>query len=386
MRKLALFILFIGLSILPIYLFDSGKPQPSHFVLILSIILLLYQNNFKIKIEFFLMALWSFVIAREGIEFLLNGNIKSLMAPIFLSFNVFLFLGLSSFYINEKNLNTLEKTNKVIANAIIFSIVISLAGILILDTNESNLLAQRKVGTFNNPNQLGYYSVCVASIILLLTKNGVLSIKFSLILITLTFMLAIFSQSKAAVITIFILMAGLGWVYSKTISRKIVFGSILMGILLYGAYFLLNGSELSNIQIVNRISNVFNEQDSNLENRGYGLVKKIDGFNFFYGAGSQVEDESWTNEIHSTFFSIFVYYGVIGISLFLLFYLNLFHKLYLRYGLIDALIIYSPPFLYGITHNGFRFTIFWIYLVLCYVMQGSVKAPAKASKLVAHRA
>ncbi len=368
MKMIGLFLLFFGIGSLPLYLFPSGVPQPSHFILLLSLFFLLFQSRFVIKFEFVLLAFWAFVFAREVVEFLLTGNAKSLLSPLFLSFNVLLFTGINSFYSNEKNIKLIIKTNKTIAGATIFAILVTIVGIFLLDSGETGLLEERKVGTFNNPNQLGYFSVCIASIVILLAKNRVLEIKYSLILIALAFVMSIFSQSKAATITIFIVMTGFGWLYSKTLNRKILFGFFTLLAIISVASYLISNSQVSDTVMVKRIVNLFNENDSNFEGRGYGLVKEIDGLNFLYGAGSEVENDSWTREIHSTFFSIFVYYGAIGISLFLIFYIKIFYALYSKFGLVDSIIIYSPPFLYGISHNGFRFTIFWIFLVLCLVL------------------
>src|SRR5690606_1287440 len=62
----------------------------------------------------------------------------------------------------------------------------------------------RAVGTFNNPNQLGYFSVCILSLAYLLYRDEYLSYFAAFVVFVIAIFLSITSLSKAAMIANFI--------------------------------------------------------------------------------------------------------------------------------------------------------------------------------------
>ena len=69
---------------------------------------------------------------------------------------------------------------------------------------------------------------------------------------------------------------------------------------------------------------------------------------------------NYTYEIHSTFGMILTSFGFIGFLIF--FTLMIFWILDIKnsYGFRAVICVCGPSLLYGLTHNGLRFSMFWI--------------------------
>jgi hypothetical protein len=72
------------------------------------------------------------------------------------------------------------------------------------------------------------------------------------------------------------------------------------------------------------------------------------------------------HEIHSTFLTIMFSYGLVGTAAFA----AAIWRLY-RLSSGGAFLYLIPPFLYGLTHQGLRFSFFWLLLAVIGVL-GSV--------------
>ena len=69
-------------------------------------------------------------------------------------------------------------------------------------------------------------------------------------------------------------------------------------------------------------------------------------------------------EIHSTFAMILTAYGIIGFLIFSLLILVWILDIKRSYGLRGAICICAPALLYGLTHNGIRFSMFWVLFAI----------------------
>ena len=66
------------------------------------------------------------------------------------------------------------------------------------------------------------------------------------------------------------------------------------------------------------------------------------------------------HEVHSTLGSVINNYGFLGLILFSAVLAIWAFRLWQSYGAVGMISIAGPAMLYGITHNGIRFTIFWL--------------------------
>jgi hypothetical protein len=98
----------------------------------------------------------------------------------------------------------------------------------------------------------------------------------------------------------------------------------------------------------------------NLESRGYDLIFQYWQYLFFgAGEGGWMYRFNRVRELHSTFGTLFFCYGIIGMMIFIYFITRLFRTSGVSYALYLL-----PAFLYGLGHQGLRFTLFWVVVGL----------------------
>lgn len=357
--RLIYYILFIGISSIPFYFFNSGKPQLSHLLLSFLFIFILIRNRKIINIgKFFkgykylsIFILYSFIIG--VIFFTLYKDFKTILAPIYFIFNIMIIYLISRLYYADK-----KRLLNVINNALSFSILllffIDLFG---FDSYFHHGVFYRKLITFNNPNQLGYWALSTATILFIIRtkikQSFFTKIKFSLSIIILIY-LSILSLSKSATISILTLI-----ILNSITNIKF---SILLGIIaffLYSNYINLDNDNYF-VRFEKRMNDVGDASDDNLEGRGYYRIFNNAEY-LIFGAGEGATKERFNTEIelHSSFGTILFSYGIVGLILFLSFLYNIYKIA--KFKFIQLLL---PLLLYGIMHMGLRFTMFWISLAI----------------------
>ena len=159
--------------------------------------------------------------------------------------------------------------------------------------------------------------------------------------------LAALSLSKAALVSFAFLLI---WHIIKKPLKLIIVASLLAG-------FIVFGGELEIVQNVeNRIANIGQQSDDSAESRGYGRIFAHPEY-LIFGAGERGLDRfpGEDHELHSTLATIVFSYGAIGSTIFLLMIFQIWTISGMR-----TIIYLGPPFLYGLTHQGFRFSLLWI--------------------------
>ena len=213
--------------------------------------------------------------------------------------------------------------------------------------------ANRQVGFFNNPNQLGFYAVLCISFALGSKILLDISEKIFWLIAALAVFLAVSSLSKAAVISILLVIV----FYFFGNIRTLFVGCLIA--LLAVAFNLFD--VVNSFAIFERISNIQNESDSSLDSRGYFLLSDHP-LNMVLGVGEEQAIRMLGHEVHSTFAALYVNYGFFGLFLFLFWGWEVFYKCFKTVGLYRCFILFSPLLLYSITHNGIRFSMLWVYL------------------------
>jgi len=286
----------------------------------------------------------------------------TMLPPIYFLFNILIFLTTVTFSIY------VEGIESKIKYGIIFSILITIIGVYYtgfsLSVDSSSELAYRAIGTFNNPNQLGYYTICIGGIVTLLFLYNIIGLKMNILLLGAIFFLTILSLSKAAMISVVFYLLSFGRRFKKL---------FILSILLFALIMLNSYENFENLKFFQRLADVGSANDDNLERRGYGVLYNPD-FRLLYGWGEGYTNEGHEGggigghygEVHSTLGGMVISYGLLGLSMLFAFMLIVFHKVYQVVGLSYAVVIFMPFLLFGITHNGIRFSIFWIFLGLIY--------------------
>jgi hypothetical protein len=362
-------LVLLGITLLPLYLGGSGGMQISHAILAIAFVGIILTKNlglnqyeilaFFLMISIFLRELYQVVFAAATLD--------AAMPGVYFLFNILLLFVCRKIF---------EEPffRKYFPYAIFTSAIIALSGILLTGYSLSvDSEAGRAVGTFNNPNQLGYFSVCLFSICILLHLRGIVSIYFVLLLVPVISFLSIASLSKAAMVAIFFAVALLGYSVSRNESSRYYSGiiGVLVVLVVLGLFFvILTSDSYTNYSFVVRLMDIGSDSDDNLAGRGYNLVSYMGPLEVLFGLSDHMSKIIRGSEVHSTVGWVFINYGVVGGSLFLVFLYNWWWRLYLSFGFIPSIVVFAPPMLYGLTHNGIRFTIFWLLISISFCYTG----------------
>jgi len=297
-----------------------------------------------------LLALYTLIV--ESFYSFRYSDFRPLVHPLFYFYNFVVSVAFYNFFVRAR----LSGVNM----GIVVTSFVALLGVFVFGFSlVPGIGARRAVGTFNNPNQLGYFSVCLASSIFLLFRLGSLKYSYAITLFGIAGFLSIASLSKAAMISVSVFFIIL------LLPKKWNFQSILVFLLLLACvssaiFYLFGSGYIENTIAYNRISGIRQETDSSLESRGYFTSWDADTTSFILGMGAGRVQNQIGHEVHSTMASALVSYGVVGFLLLSTLMILWARSLFLSLGLVTFLGVWLPPFLYGITHNGTRFTFFWI--------------------------
>ena len=362
-RNIYFILCFAGIVSFPIYLFPSGGLQISHLFLLLAALLALFQFRITLSFETLLllwMCIW--VWARQFIYGVQTGQVAILPA-LFFTYNL-LILNMI-FHLSKKyGIHFFRLVFIATLCAVVLSLILGILGGINLKVSQ-DVIIERNVAGFNNPNQLAYFAISAAGILSVIWLSIKLQNSIYLLGITVCLFLAIISLSKAALLSIFIFT--IVFIFNKRIKKttlSIIFlalGFVLVSMNLHDVLY-----SITDYQFYYRIANMANESDG-LINRGYLLLLDMD-LSLIYGEGEGYAVANSHNglEFHSTFGNILLSYGALGFLPAMYLFWNLFSKLAKAHTIIGAGIILSPYLLYGLTHNGARFTIAWVFLGVAY--------------------
>lgn len=337
----------------PFYIFESGLPQPADMVGLLLLPILLKDWNGRLppamvrplkSLLIFMTYVVIVNVAWSLILFTFSTNAKDgfLMAPSFYIFNGMMFLTFQLMYQRYGEFILWLTVRLVLASALIqvaISFVIRGA-------------SGRGTVMFNNPNQLGYFALCSACVILLGQKR----LKLTTIQVTIGLAacsyLALLSASKAALASI----GALGIVVMISRVRTIALVAVVFGALI----FTDNPFSAAIDKAQDRI-----EKDQSyglLEERGYDRIAAFPEYTIVgagEGAYRRFKDVSMigSHELHSSMATLFFCYGIVGVTLFAIFMWGTLAGSGLR-----AWVIVGAGFAYGMTHQGLRFRLLWLLL------------------------
>jgi hypothetical protein len=371
MNKILYGLYFFSFAFFPVYLFPSGIPQISHILLLIaSFTYLISKKNKKIKFNKALLMFLGYVLLHEIVEemnFPTGSIIDGLIPAIYVLFNLIIF------EISRDWLSNSKLSHKIFKYGMMAAVIVALMGVFILGfrlTFEKDGL--RAIGTFNNPNQLGYFSICIVSISALLFFNSIINRMEFLILFLACVFMTIASLSKAAMLSIIMPICIFIWMFTpKTFYKKILYIIVVLLSITLILSLYLNRSSLY-ISIIeryaffHRIANIGSQSDDTLSSRGYDLLFEADAFEFLFGYGSGRVSKLKGKEVHSTLAGVMVNYGIFGFSFFIVFMTFWARKIYKQHGLTGLFMVVLPPMIYGLAHNGIRFSIFWILLAFSF--------------------
>lgn len=377
-------ILTLYIALKPLYISSSGSMQICDIVFAVSIVYMLIKNKFTIRFsknEFQwikpLLIFTVFVLLVNSCWFVRFEIASGMTATSFLTNSLYYIFNLCAAAICVIIVRDvgLDRAIDAICKGCVWSAAINLLGVLI---NQGRHF--RTTGFFNNPNQLGFYSIILITF-LLYFRNHFKRWERVLIFLTACYSI-ILSLSKASFVCLFIVCFMFVVVQDGSSRKKRIRKGILLIAIAAALYLFLftdvvklfHSSTLTALR--SRILNMFSENDSSLgSGRGYNRVFEM-GSHILWGMGEGYYGRFKTMpgyEIHSTYASLLVSYGVIGVVMFV----SVFAKIFAQRRWIPINIAYlSGILLYCFTHNGIRNTLFWILISFIWIYQNAAYMPS----------
>ena len=344
--KSIIYLILFSFFLSQFYFWSSGVPQFSH-IFIMGAILLLFSKSSKINIEYsnIILLFVAYAICINFAWYLIVLDSSYMMSTVYWIFNLLFFLLMMN--LNQVQINFFyEKLLFLIPFSYIVEIIIWASNLGRYD------FEPRYNSLFNDPNQMAFWVLSSCAIYLYISGNGFKKITVYF----LALFLILLTMSRSASIGFLMLTLGLIFSQKGDLNKRIF---VFIGTLvLFGSlsYFLYNLGVFDSIAL--RFMEGLDQRDSQVEGRGlFSFLDYPQYLIFGAGQGAHWLYNPTGNEIHSTWLGILFYYGIIGISLFLIFLYQIFKKL----SLSNKMILLGPM-LYGFTTYSARTIIFWFLL------------------------
>ncbi|RUR28313.1 hypothetical protein ELY33_14030 [Vreelandella andesensis] len=376
MNLIGALLLFIGLSLSSLYLFPSGSPQLTDFILLgfVGVMLLMSLGDKHLKVSPFaiswaMMVLWVVMVCLSWT--LIIGTTNFFRPAQFFLFNFLVGMALLRFLSVYG-----ERAIGLIRNGVAIALMIAGSQALL----QLAMGVNRTTGSFNNPNQLAYFSLC-GVVVLLMLDDFRPRMRFLGVAGLASGVLGILAASSLAAMGGGVLVLA-GWAMANARQIKhfarllLLFPLLLLGVLI--ANISSDGQVLRNLE--SRMDRAPSKVDSVYEERKFDRLTNFPEYAIL-GAG-EAERQRFApydgHEIHSSFVNMLFAYGLPGLGLFLLTIIIALRRapLYVWAGV-------AGPLIYSTTHNGLRATLFWVVLVLCWHLYRQGEIAASHHRLVA---
>lgn len=367
-EKVVFFLYCLFIILTPFYVFGSGLPQPADIVLAIAGMLMFIKVPKTIFRKEPVNILVLFVVLVFIVNFLnqlelnyINVSGRMWITSLFYLFNLFAFV--LGFFILSKG-SKVKKIN-ILAVVLFSSVAIQCVCGLIGIGNTGG----RYSIFFNNPNQLGYYSLCSITFFTVLPSKLRSNIFFVLLMVLMCSYLVLLSESRAALGGIIILTIIIFLLEGSKFNIKTL--AILVLALFAFLFFLEKTTFFSNqfSKIKTRNENKTTTLDKEIQIRGYDRIFIYSEY-LWYGAGEGGERRFTKafhqGEIHSGFGTVLFSYGILGLILFILFLFKI-----IKLNFIFNLFVMFPIFIYNFTHMGIRESLFW--MILSFIVINSIQ-------------
>lgn len=361
---LGVWVLYLILS--PFYIFPKGRPQPADIILVLAIlpvmIGLVMQKSYR-NIGLLYLFGGAFVLLTILVNWMNHfhyPHIRFVLSSMMYPYNFMVFIFVVWMFTRNP-----EQASKFTFYGIVASIIIQLQTVFFFDFG---FRGYRGTAGFENPNQLAYWALLSATMLVFLRYGRKLR-AIEWIMIGILAFLQSLALSKAGIIAfgIFILFL----LITPKITKKayMVLAALAMiagGYLMLKPHVIINFyNSIESVQnVADRLGTIGKEADDNPEARGYYRLVENPMYTLL-GAGEASFDRfamrGYDREIHSGIATMFFAYGIVGASLFGIFLLLIIFKQPWYY-----ILLFTPILLFGLPHQNFRFTHFWVFIGISY--------------------
>jgi hypothetical protein len=348
----------VYLLLLPLYLGPSGYPQFSHIYLAATapIVLAVCMRQVRLPQEV-LFAGWAFLAYVACVNlywFSIYRDSFFVMTIFYFTFNFLSMLIIVVIF--RRDVDGLAQVTRL---AFLAGLALE-AGVVLVIGDEGY---GRAMGTFNDPNQMGYWALLTVTCVLALREDRRLGAP-DLLALALAGYVVFMSVSRAALLGYAVLL-----VMVLTLARirlSVILGVLaLAGIALALAHMLELGGQGQYQEVLGFAEKRFASRgmaNDSLAERGYARLWRFpEHLIFGAGEGQYKLRFNLENETHSTIGAILFGYGIMG---FLLFARLLFALLRRADRFRLALLV--PIMVYGIAQQGVRFALFWMLLAFAY--------------------
>jgi hypothetical protein len=369
---LAIWALFVFM--MPFYVFNSGLPQPGDVLVIPLVTVTLWtwrgrldrraRRPFLSLVIFTLWVIlvdwgWAILLGNFG----LFGPDTFLVFPVYYVYNALVFLVACVLY-QRFGARFLWLTLHIVL------ITVVTQAIATLFVHRSGL---RGTGFFNNPNQLGFFALTMASVLALGKRNLGFGALKSGVGFTTCFYLALVSASRSAVIGCALLFA-----FSVLSNPRRILAVGLLGLGLGAIGGPIFEAAVDTTQ--QRLTTDHFAQLNFFEERGYDRIlnhKEYWALGAGEGGTSRFVDTTkiGATEIHSSIGTLFFSYGVMGVLLFAIFLFRV-----ARGARFKQWIMLLPALSYTIAHQGLRSTSVWILFAVFVCFKQLAAEQRKAAK------
>ena len=338
----------------PFYIFASGTLQPGDFFLVMSFACLAYERKKGLRNDDFIFGVFLVcVMIINFIYFYIYHGSEFIKSCLYYVFNYIVILCFRNFMYDRKWLKALGIVCKS-------NLLIQLA-IFLLHRGSYWEGTYRYMGTYTDPNQLGFAVISTLAILFLLKDRW----KYFFVLVAA--FLIIQTSSGGMLITLCILVSLDGVITLKKamdnggISYPVLF-IIIIGI---GAAILLVMLDVIHIdwdhfRIADKLSGKESVLQSFINDRALNITQEHPEFFLFgYGEGFSFPRFGHHEELHSTWISLCFYYGVLPFCILLTWiYSNL------RHIKLDVVPVYCAIFFEAFTLANQRQASLWMIILL----------------------
>ncbi|QTP57378.1 hypothetical protein HNO53_00765 [Billgrantia antri] len=359
MNQIAAALLFFGLSLSSLYVFSSGLPQPADFVLLcfagLMALLALGDERHPVPPFAFcwaLLLLWVLLVSL-GWAWVMQSS-AFFIYPLFFLFNFLVGMALLRF------LRVFGEAGRgLVRNALSIALLIAAMEVVYqLGTGVG-----RATGSFNNPNQLAFFSLCAMLLLMLLDDfrpplRPLMLAGLAAAVVNLLAASSLGAMGGAVLV-------GLGWAVANAGQLRHFARLSLLVPLILVAVLVANlhseGQVQRNLQA--RLDRASTKVENMVEERRFDRLTHFPEYAILGAAeGERQRFAPYDgNEIHSSFVGMLFAYGIPGLGLLLAI---LFMAL--RRAPFYAWMGMAGPLVYSLSHNGLRTTLFWLVLAVCW--------------------
>ncbi|MCB9963560.1 MAG: hypothetical protein H6855_00810 [Rhodospirillales bacterium] len=366
-EKLPVFFVVIWVLYLlfsPFYIFPKGMPQPADFLLALGIIVALGTEYPRIETRIKPVYLMGglFVILTMCINlvnYAFYPHPRLLLSMLYYPYNFMIFLYVTWLFYRRP-----EAMVKISIYALVATLMIQIASTFLM---ASGYRGARATAGFENPNQLAYWALLTATMVIFLRRLDGQLRPIDYVMLLMAFFLQAIALSKAGIIafTVFLL-----FLMVTPFINKIARFLGIVTIVFFSIFLALQPSTLLNIyqhidflqNAVERIEGIGTEADDDPGVRGYYRLSQFPFYTVFgAGEGSFERFDPSGRELHSGIATIIFSYGLLGATFFFSFLTLILNRQPWYF-----ILLFLPIILFGLPHQNFRFSHFWVLLGINY--------------------